>query len=137
MARLEFGLQLSAYHHHPTRFDVNIPHNECTCLSLLDLSNACLTLIQNLDIPMEDDVLSDVVPSNIVSRQVRANFIPTPSFCKLTSWVQESEGGESEYDEEAGGEMEVDELESDGEKVSIVFPRMFDLVFEAALSVLV
>ena len=26
--------------------------------------------LQNLDVPMEDDVLSDVVPSNIVSRQV-------------------------------------------------------------------
>ncbi|KAM5535248.1 hypothetical protein V8D89_011054 [Ganoderma adspersum] len=52
--------------------------------------------MSNLDVPMEDDVLSDVVPSNIVSRQ-------------------ESEGVESEYDEAADG-MEVDELQSEGEK---------------------
>ncbi len=32
---------------------------------------------------------------------------------------QESEGGESEYDDEAGEEMEVDELQSEGEKVSV------------------
>ncbi|KAI1784329.1 SNF2 family DNA-dependent ATPase [Ganoderma leucocontextum] len=52
--------------------------------------------MSNLDVPMEDDVLSDVVPSNIVSRQ-------------------ESEGVESEYDEAVDG-MEVDELQSEGEK---------------------
>ncbi|PIL31136.1 transcription factor [Ganoderma sinense ZZ0214-1] len=52
--------------------------------------------MSNLDVPMEDDVLSDVVPSNIVSRQ-------------------ESEGVESEYDGAADG-MEVDELQSEGEK---------------------
>ncbi|OJT13954.1 ISWI chromatin-remodeling complex ATPase ISW2 [Trametes pubescens] len=51
----------------------------------------------HLEVPVEDDVLSDVVPSNIVSRQ-------------------ESEGGESEYDEAAAEEMEVDELNSEGEK---------------------
>ncbi|KAI0352221.1 hypothetical protein OH77DRAFT_809981 [Trametes cingulata] len=53
----------------------------------------------NLEVPVEEDVLSDVVPSNIVSRQ-------------------ESEGVESEYDG-AGAEeeeMEVDELHSEGEK---------------------
>ncbi|OSD01136.1 hypothetical protein PYCCODRAFT_548365 [Trametes coccinea BRFM310] len=54
----------------------------------------------HLDVPVEEDVLSDVVPSNIVSRQ-------------------ESEGVESEYDEGAADEMEVDELQSEGgEKVS-------------------
>ncbi|TBU58147.1 SNF2 family DNA-dependent ATPase [Dichomitus squalens] len=52
--------------------------------------------MSNLDVPMEEDILSDVVPSNIVSRQ-------------------ESEGGESEY-EEPVDEMEVDELQSEGEK---------------------
>ncbi|KAL1950912.1 hypothetical protein VTO73DRAFT_61 [Trametes versicolor] len=53
----------------------------------------------HLEVPAEDDVLSDIVPSNIVSRQ-------------------ESEGGESEYDEAAAEEeeMEVDELNSEGEK---------------------
>ena len=34
--------------------------------------------------------------------------------------MQESEGGESEYDDEgAGDEMEVDELQSEGEKVRV------------------
>ncbi|KAH9884642.1 SNF2 family DNA-dependent ATPase [Cubamyces lactineus] len=52
----------------------------------------------HLEVPVEEDVLSDVVPSNIVSRQ-------------------ESEGVESEYDEGAAEEMEVDELHSEsGEK---------------------
>ncbi|KAI0776331.1 SNF2 family DNA-dependent ATPase [Trametes elegans] len=59
----------------------------------------------NLTIPVEDDVLSDVVPSNIVSRQ-------------------ESEGGESEYDGAAAEEeMEVDELQSEGEKDEAEAPR--------------
>ncbi|TCD66522.1 hypothetical protein EIP91_001298 [Steccherinum ochraceum] len=50
--------------------------------------------MSNLDVPMEEDVLSDVVPSNIVSRQ-------------------ESEGVESEYTDDQVGE--VDELHSDNE----------------------
>ncbi|OBZ68412.1 ISWI chromatin-remodeling complex ATPase ISW2 [Grifola frondosa] len=53
--------------------------------------------MSHLDVPMDEDVLSDVVPSNIVSRQ-------------------ESEGVESEYTDGAAGEMEIDELQSDEEK---------------------
>lgn len=40
------------------------------------LFNVCSALLraycclQNLEVPMEEDVLSDIVPSNIVSRQV-------------------------------------------------------------------
>ncbi|EMD32673.1 hypothetical protein CERSUDRAFT_118698 [Gelatoporia subvermispora B] len=53
--------------------------------------------MSNLAVPMEEDILSDVVPSNIVSRQ-------------------ESEGVESEYVEDAVSEQEeVDELQSDDE----------------------
>ncbi|KAI0931115.1 hypothetical protein AcW1_001399 [Taiwanofungus camphoratus] len=53
--------------------------------------------MSNLEVPMEEDVLSDIVPSNIVSRQ-------------------ESEGGESEYVDEARSEVvEEDELQSDEE----------------------
>ncbi|KAI0076817.1 SNF2 family DNA-dependent ATPase [Panus rudis PR-1116 ss-1] len=48
----------------------------------------------NLEVPMEEDVLSDVVPSNIVSRQ-------------------ESEGGESEYIEEEEEAENVDQLQSE------------------------
>ncbi|KAI0721210.1 P-loop containing nucleoside triphosphate hydrolase protein [Fomitopsis betulina] len=50
------------------------------------------------DVPMEEDVLSDVVPSNIVSRQ-------------------QSEGGESEYADDAEDEVpdEEDELQSEDE----------------------
>ena len=68
---------------------------------------------------MEEDVLSDVVPSNIVSRQVKLGFVDYSQAQYLSSASQESEGGESEYDDEAADEMEVDELQSDGEKVSI------------------
>ncbi|KAH9926444.1 SNF2 family DNA-dependent ATPase [Fomitopsis serialis] len=53
--------------------------------------------MSTLDVPMEEDVLSDVVPSNIVSRQ-------------------QSEGGESEYDDEAQEEVpDVDEIQSEDE----------------------
>ena len=45
-----------------------IPHE---CMSHLCATALPLTcLLQNLEVPMEEDVLSDVVPSNIVSRQV-------------------------------------------------------------------
>ena len=67
---------------------------------------------------MEEDVLSDVVPSNIVSRQVKLGFVDYSQAQFLSRASQESEGGESEYDDEAADEMEVDELQSDGEKVS-------------------
>ncbi|PSS02370.1 hypothetical protein PHLCEN_2v4063, partial [Hermanssonia centrifuga] len=50
--------------------------------------------MSSLDVPIEDDKLSDIVPSNIVSRQ-------------------ESEGPESEYLDEAAQSDDVDELLSD------------------------
>ena len=70
---------------------------------------------------MDEDVLSDVVPSNIVSRQVNTPFqclrymgySHTPV---IVVW-QESEGaddGESEYID-GGASMEEDELQSDNE----------------------
>ena len=68
---------------------------------------------------MEEDVLSDVVPSNIVSRQVKLGFVDYSQAQYLSSASQESEGGESEYDDEAADEMEVDELQSEGEKASL------------------
>ncbi|KAI0348202.1 SNF2 family DNA-dependent ATPase [Trametopsis cervina] len=52
--------------------------------------------MDNQDVPMEDDTLSDVVPSNIVSRQ-------------------QSEGAESEYADEPEQE-DVDELQSEDEE---------------------
>ena len=54
---------------------------------------------------MEEDVLSDVVPSNIVSRQVKLGFVDYSQAQYLSSASQESEGGESEYDDEAAAEM--------------------------------
>ena len=74
--------------------------------------------VQNLDVPIEEDVLSDVAPSNIVSRQVKPGFVDYSQAQFLSRASQESEGGESEYDDEAADEMGVDELQSDGEKVS-------------------
>ena len=72
---------------------------------------------------MEEDVLSDVVPSNIVSRQVRTcRDEQLGGFTILTNCMKESEGGESEYDEPVD-EMEVDELQSDGEKVRVYLMR--------------
>ena len=58
---------------------------------------------------MEEDVLSDVVPSNIVSRQVKLGLVDYSQAQYLSRASQESEGGESEYDDEAADEMEVDD----------------------------
>ena len=69
---------------------------------------------QNLDVPMEEDVLSDVVPSNIVSRQVKLGFVDYSQAQFLSSASQESEGGESEYDDEAAGCSHVEELGNEG-----------------------
>ena len=63
---------------------------------------------------MEEDVLSDVVPSNIVSRQVGILFpnyrVPASG---LISHHQESEGVESEYAGDVDQSEGVDELQSD------------------------
>jgi hypothetical protein len=63
---------------------------------------------------MEEDVLSDVVPSNIVSRQV-CNMSGMKSFTTSLPFCQPSEGadGESEYVED--GVSEQDELISEDE----------------------
>jgi hypothetical protein len=68
---------------------------------------------------MDEDVLSDVVPSNIVSRQVspRKSLTLAPSLEQ--SGLQPSEGadGESEFMDDGGAdgqdEEEVDELQSE------------------------
>lgn len=65
---------------------------------------------------MEEDVLSDVVPSNIVSRQVRAwncrDERRDMLICLFVLLPQESEGVESEYVDEV---EETDQLQSDNE----------------------
>ena len=49
---------------------------------------------QNLDVPMEDDVLSDVVPSNIVSRQVSISVHPHAREAELVCNTGERRCGE-------------------------------------------
>ena len=66
---------------------------------------------------MDEDILSDVVPSNIVSRQVFS--IPYKQSLLLTrNSVKPSQGvdGESEYDNDA---MEEDELMSEAEDIQV------------------
>jgi len=64
---------------------------------------------------MDEDVLSDVVPSNIVSRQVCNRHPWYIQLCVQSCYVQPSQGMEveSEYDEEP---MEEDELVSEEEQ---------------------
>lgn len=75
------------------RSNQTIGHNECKAAhrSRNIYVSHCIG-VQDKDVQMEDDVLSDVVPSNIVSRQ-------------------QSEGVESEYVEEIPSD--VDELQSE------------------------
>lgn len=76
---------------------------------------------------MDEDILSDVIPSNIVSRQVRAVRIRRMIF--LTFSFQPSEGYEvesenMEEDEVNGDTMQVDQLQD--ELVSLVVASFHD-----------
>jgi SWI/SNF-related matrix-associated actin-dependent regulator of chromatin subfamily A member 5 len=65
---------------------------------------------------MDEDILSDVVPSNIVSRQ--ASQKRSNQLCANSHSFQPSNGadGESEFDDEP---LEEDELISDAEDVPV------------------
>ena len=65
---------------------------------------------------MEDDKLSDVVPSNIVSRQVMSTGCGPVTLPNVVP--QESEGPESEYAEDVEA-MEVDELDGEDEAAKV------------------
>ena len=68
---------------------------------------------------MDEDILSDVVPSNIVSRQVGSK-LTSRSTALLTISIQPSQGaeGESEFEDEP---MEEDELASEAEAEDVRF----------------
>jgi hypothetical protein len=75
---------------------------------------------------MDEDILSDVVPSNIVSRQVCIQQIGVRwgLTAKCSPILQPSQGaeGESEYDDEP---MEEDELESEAEVHAAIHVGLF------------
>lgn len=60
---------------------------------------------------MDEDILSDIVPSNIVSRQVCVT-LPIGTYTYGTTQPSQGADGESEFDDEA---MDEDELMSESE----------------------
>ena len=79
-----------------------------------DSANGGHTQAFTVEQPMDEDILSDVVPSNIVSRQVRlfSPFHPTAG-ADILSQPSQGPDGESEYDVDEP--MEEDQLESEVE----------------------
>lgn len=68
---------------------------------------------------MEEDKLSDVIPSNIVSRQVCVYMAAALSH-QTNDRIQQSEGPESEYEEEEEVEEdEINEVQSEDDETKV------------------